>query len=108
MVAELIVKHIAIDGAVLTAIAAPVLVLTLYINPRSALADCPEDVQDVLHLDARRSGDPRRGGDARLQGLAHARQGAHQDRVADAAGCGGAIGFGPDFSVLEGGHLCRR
>ena len=45
MVAELIVKHIALGGLLLTAIAAPILVLTLYINPRIALSDYPEDVQ---------------------------------------------------------------
>ena len=48
MVAELIIKRILIDGAILTAIAAPVLVLTLYINPRIALSDYPEDVQAAV------------------------------------------------------------
>jgi len=48
MVAELIIKRILIDGAILTAIAAPLLVLTLYINPRIALSDYPEDVQAAV------------------------------------------------------------
>jgi hypothetical protein len=48
MVAGLIIKRILIDGALLTAIAAPVLVLTLYINPRIALSDYPEDVQAAV------------------------------------------------------------
>jgi len=48
MAAELIIKRILIDGAILTAIAAPVLVLTLYINPRIALSDYPEDVQAAV------------------------------------------------------------
>ena len=48
MVAELMIKSILIDGAVLTAIAAPVLVLTLYINPRIALSDYPADVQAAV------------------------------------------------------------
>ena len=48
MVAGLIIKRILIDGAILTAIAAPVLLLTLYINPRIALSDYPEDVQAAV------------------------------------------------------------
>ncbi len=48
MTAGLVIKRILIDGAVLTAIAAPVLVLTLYINPRIALSDYPPDVQAAV------------------------------------------------------------
>ncbi|MFN2219555.1 MAG: hypothetical protein ACK2UA_13185 [Anaerolineae bacterium] len=48
MVAELILKRILIDGALLTAIAAPVLLLTLALNPRLALSDYPADVQAAV------------------------------------------------------------
>jgi hypothetical protein len=48
VVAQLISKRILIDGAILTAIAAPMLVLTLYTNPRIALSDYPEDVQAAV------------------------------------------------------------
>lgn len=48
MVAGLILKRILVDGAVLTAIAAPILVLTLAINPRLALSDYPADVQAAV------------------------------------------------------------
>lgn len=48
MVIGLLVKRILIDGAVLTAVAAPILVLTLYINPRLALSDYPADVQAAV------------------------------------------------------------
>lgn len=48
MVAHLVIRRILIDGAVLTAIAAPVLVLILYINPRIALSDYPPDVQAAV------------------------------------------------------------
>jgi hypothetical protein len=48
MVAELILKRVLIDGAVLTVIAAPVLVLTLALNPRLALSDYPADVQAAV------------------------------------------------------------
>ncbi len=46
--AGFVIKRILIDGAVLTALAAPVLVLTLYINPRIALSDYPSDVQTAV------------------------------------------------------------
>jgi hypothetical protein len=48
VVAQLTSKRILIDGAILTAIAAPMLVLTLYTNPRIALSDYPEDVQAAV------------------------------------------------------------
>lgn len=48
MMAGLVIKRIVIDGAVLTTIAASVLVLTLYINPRIALSDYPPDVQAAV------------------------------------------------------------
>jgi hypothetical protein len=48
MVAQLILKRILIDGAVLTAIVTPVLLLTLYINPRVALSDYPQDVKEAV------------------------------------------------------------
>jgi Na+-transporting methylmalonyl-CoA/oxaloacetate decarboxylase gamma subunit len=48
MLAGLILKRILIDGAVLTAIAAPLLVLTLALNPRLALSDYPADVQAAV------------------------------------------------------------
>ena len=48
MVAQLIIERILIDGAILTAVAAPMLVLTLYIKSRIALSDYPEDVQAAV------------------------------------------------------------
>ena len=48
MVAQMILKRILIDGAVLTAIVSPVLVLGLYINPRIFLSDYPQDVQAAV------------------------------------------------------------
>lgn len=48
MVTQLLIKRILIDGAILTAIMAPVVVLMLYINPRIALSDYPEDVKAAV------------------------------------------------------------
>lgn len=48
MITQLIIKRILIDGAILTAIVAPILVLALYINPRMALSDYPEDVKAAV------------------------------------------------------------
>jgi len=48
LVAQLVITRILIDGAILTAIVAPILLLALYINPRLALSDYPEDVKAVV------------------------------------------------------------
>jgi hypothetical protein len=48
MVAWSIFTRILVDGAILTAIAAPLLVLTLYIDPRLALSDYPADVKAAV------------------------------------------------------------
>ncbi len=48
MIAQMLIQRILIDGAILTAIIAPVVVLTLYINPRMALSDYPKDVQAAV------------------------------------------------------------
>jgi hypothetical protein len=48
MVTQLIIKRILIDGAILTVIVAPIMVLALYINPRMALSDYPEDVKAAV------------------------------------------------------------
>lgn len=48
MVAQLILKRILIDGAVLSGIISPLLVLGLYINPRIFLTDCPADVKAAV------------------------------------------------------------
>ena len=48
MVTALLIKRILIDGLILTAIVAPLLVLALYINPRMALSDYPPDVKAVV------------------------------------------------------------
>ncbi|MEX0678135.1 MAG: hypothetical protein WD063_13720 [Pirellulales bacterium] len=45
---QLLIRRILIDGSILTAIVAPVLVLTLYINPRIALSDYPKDVRAAV------------------------------------------------------------
>ncbi len=43
-----LLTRILIDGSILTAIVAPLLVLALYINPRMALSDYPEDVKAAV------------------------------------------------------------
>jgi hypothetical protein len=48
MVTQLLLKRILIGGSILTAIVAPILVLALYINPRMALSDYPEDVKAAV------------------------------------------------------------
>jgi hypothetical protein len=48
MVAWLLITRILVDGAILTAIDAPLLVLALYINPRLALSDYPADVRAAV------------------------------------------------------------
>lgn len=48
MIVELLLRRILIDGSILTAIVAPVLVLALYINPRMALRGYPEDVKAAV------------------------------------------------------------
>lgn len=44
----LLAERILIDGAILTAVVAAAAVLTLYLNPRIALSDYPEDVKAAV------------------------------------------------------------
>ncbi len=48
LVAQRLILRILIDGSILTAIVAPVAVLTLYFNPRLALSDYPRDVRAAV------------------------------------------------------------
>jgi hypothetical protein len=48
MVAQMVLKRILIDGALLTAVVSPVRVLGLYIKPRIFLSDYPQDVQAAV------------------------------------------------------------
>jgi len=47
-VTQLIIRRVLIDGTILTAIVAPIVVLALYINPRMALSDYPKDVRAAV------------------------------------------------------------
>ena len=48
MVTQILLTHILIDGGILTAIVSTVLVLMLYLKPRMALSDYPEDVKAAV------------------------------------------------------------
>jgi hypothetical protein len=48
LVAQLLLSRILIDGSILTAIVASILVLMLYFKPRLALSDYPEDVKAIV------------------------------------------------------------
>lgn len=46
--AEVVIHRVLIDGAILTALLSAALVLMLYLNPRLALSDYPEDVKAAV------------------------------------------------------------
>ena len=48
MIVQTLLNRILIDGSILTAIVATIIVLALYINPRMALSDYPEDVKAAV------------------------------------------------------------
>lgn len=48
MFTQLILRRIFIDGFIMSAIVSPMLLLILYINPRIALSDYPDDVKTAV------------------------------------------------------------
>ena len=48
MIVQLLIRRILVDGSVLTLLVASVAVITLYLNPRIALSDYPQDVRAAV------------------------------------------------------------
>jgi hypothetical protein len=48
MIVPMVIRRILVDGSILIAIVAPVVVMMLYLNPRIALSDYPPDVRAAV------------------------------------------------------------